>query len=134
RRPDYMVTVARFSGVDYEATIADFRKEIGTGQKVSIAVNDKNQVIAVVNHSTGEEGSLKNNSLTFSEIASTVFYVSIPCVLLYFIAQKAFGTVRYHDLGWVFLAVGALIVFFVVRGVGRQFWESSSALAKLKSG
>lgn len=133
RRPDYTVTVARFAGVDYEAAIADFKREIVPGQIVSVAINDKNQVIAVVNHSTGQERSLKTNSLTFQEIASTLFYVAIPCVLLYFIARKAFGTVKYHDLGWVFLGIAVLIVFFVAKGIGREFWESSSALAKLKN-
>lgn len=133
RREPYNVTVARFSGVDYEAAIADFKKEITTGQTVSVAINDKYQVIAVVNHSTGEEASLKKTSLTFGEIGSALFYISIPSVLIFFIARKAFQTVTYHQLGWVLIAAGIGIAALIVRGIAREFFESSAALAKLKS-
>jgi hypothetical protein len=128
----YMVTVARFSDVSHEATIADFKGDIAVGQTVSVAIDDKDQLIAVINHSTGEERSLKENSLTFAEIASAVFYVSIPSVLLFFIARKAFQTEKYHQMGWVLIAVGIAIILLVARGITRQFTESSSALTKLK--
>ena len=133
RREPYTVSVARFSDVDYEASIGDFKKEIVPGQSVSIAVNDKYQVIAVVNHSTGQERSLKTNAVTFGEIGSIVFYLSIPSILVFFIARKAFQTVKYHDVGWGIIAAGVLIILLVVRGVGKQFWESSAALAELKN-
>lgn len=128
----YHVTVARFANVNYEATIADFKDVIHPNQYVSVAINDKNQVIAVVNHTTGEARSLGGKSMNFSEVGSILFYLAIPSILLYFIAKKAFSTVKYHDAGYAFLGVGVLIIILVLRGIGKEIRESKKALEQLR--
>jgi len=131
-RGSYHVTVASFENVAYEATIAEFKKEIKPNQYVSVAINDKNQVIAVVNHTTGAAASLAGNGMNFGELGSIAFYLAIPSVLLYFIAKKAFSTVKYHDLGWVFIGIGVLIIILVLRGIGAEIRQSKNALSQLR--
>lgn len=133
RRDNYQVSVARFSKVDYSLTISDFKNDIAVGQQVSIAVDDKNQVIALINHSTGVQRSLKSEGLNFSEIASTFVYLLIPGLLGFFIARKAFSTVKYHDLGWAVIAIAGGFIIFIIKGVAGQYTVSTRALKELSN-
>jgi hypothetical protein len=131
RRGDYTVQVAEIADLPATVSIADFSGDIRAGQYVSVAVNDKWQVIALVNHTTGTQAALKYKSMGFTEIGSILFFIAIPAVLFYSISKKAFETEKYHDWGWAIAGLGVLIILFILRGVGGQFSESKSALKEL---
>ncbi len=131
-RSNYHVSVAEIDDVPGTVTISDFRGKLKPGQTVSVAVNDKSDLIALVNHSSGEEASLQYKAMSFSEIFSTLFFVSIPAVLCYVLARKMLETEKYHDFGWGVGGAGVFIVILILRGVFKQFTESGSALRALK--
>lgn len=133
RRDPYTVTVAELSEVPTDVSFSDFKKELKVGHYVSIAVTDKWDVLAVVNHTTGESAALRYKSTPFSEWWGILFFVSIPAVLCFFIARKAFSTEKYHDMGYVVAAVGVGIVLAVLFGVNKQFVQSKKALAELQA-
>lgn len=133
KRSSYTVTVAVIDGLPSTVGIGDFKKLITPGAYVSVAVNDKASIIAVVNHSTGQYGCSQYKSTSFSEYLGILFFISIPAVLCYFIAQKAFATVKYHDTGWYILGFGALIVLLILRGVNKQYTDSKAALRELQN-
>lgn len=132
RRDNYQVLVGRFSDPGYSVAISDFRKEITPGQRLSIAVNDKEQLIALVNHSTGKTSCLTRRNMRLGDITGTLWFLAIPAVLCYAIARKAFSTVKYHDMGWYVLGAGALIIILVLAGINKEFRESRQALRELK--
>ena len=132
RRSSYQVLVGHFTDPDHTVAIGDFRKDLSQGHRLSIAVNDKMQLIALVNHSTGQEKCFTRRAVRFGDIVGTLWFLAIPAALCYFIARKAFSTVKYHDMGWYILGAGALIIILVLAGVDRQFRESKQALRELR--
>src|ERR1044071_74333 len=127
-RGSYFVTVARFSNVNYDATISAFRELIREGQEVSVAIDEEFwNVIAVVNHTTWKSAGLRYDKIKFSDIWGTLFYMAIPGVLCFFIARKAFQTTKYHDMGYIILGAGAAIILFILLGVNKQYRQSRAA-------
>ena len=131
RRSDYSVLVASISDVPGTVSIADFKTDLQVGQTVS--VNNKQQLIALVNHTTGKEASLKYQVFDASEIFSTLFFLAIPGILFFSIGFKAYQTIKYHDISWVLWGIGCLIIFLVLRGINKEFSESKAALSSLTS-
>lgn len=129
-RNTHYVTVAKFSGVPYECTIGDFKNLIYEEHGVSVAVDENWNVIAAVNHTTGERGSLKATA-SFSEIFGILFFMAIPIVLCFFIARKAWNTISYYSWGWPILGVGTGVGLLILLGVSRQYGESKKALQEL---
>lgn len=131
-RTSHMVNVARFSGVDFEVAVGEFKKYVNNGQSVSIAVDEKWELIAIVNLSTGAEASIKYSTLGFSEVFSILFYAAIPVGLCFLVARKAFDTEKYHDAGWYIMGAGVLIALAIFRGVNKDIAQSRAALRELK--
>jgi len=131
-RDAHEVTVARFSGVPYEATISDFGKHLSPKQKVSVAIDDKWRVIAVINHSRGEEASLNYSKMGGKEIWGILFFLAIPITICAAIARKAFKSVKHHDAGWYVMLGGIVIVVAILYGINKEVAESKAALRKMK--
>lgn len=132
RRPDYHVTVAQLSDVPYKVSISDFKAILRKGDKVSVAVNDKWDVIALVNHTTGAQRRTSIGKMKFGDWSGIFFFISIPSALCFFIAKKALATDRYHHLGIGVAVAGVLIILLILRGVNKQFSESRRALRDLR--
>lgn len=130
-RSDYSVTTATINGIPASVTIADFRANIKQGDVVSVAVDDKWNIIAIVNHTTGTSGCLTYKSTKFSDYFGILFFISIPAILCFVIARKAFDTVAYHDYGWYIIGFGILLVVLILRGVNKQYSDSRAALKEL---
>lgn len=133
RRNDRYITVATFSGVPYECTIGDFKDLLYEDHGVSIAVDENWNVIAAVNHTTGERGSLKATA-SLSEILGILFLMAIPILLSFFIARKAWNTISYYSWGWPILGVGVGVGLLILLGASRQYRESRKALQELLNG
>lgn len=131
RRADHVVTVARFQRVDYEATIGDFKGHFRQGDLVSVAVNDKWDVIAVVNHTTGQSAGLKYSSMSLSDIGGILFFVSIPTLICLGIAWKMWNTHSYHDKAWIPVAIAVVAAGAIGLGLNKDFVESKRALREM---
>ncbi|MBS1733560.1 MAG: hypothetical protein JST02_09710 [Bacteroidetes bacterium] len=134
-RGNYQVTMAEFSGVPFEATIGDYKNMIGPGSDVSIAIDENNyNVIAVVNHSTGEEGALKYAKNGLGDLWGTLFFLAVPLAVLGGLAYKFRDSVSYPNAKYVCLGLAAVIAIAVFRGVNKQYISSKNALRELKAG
>lgn len=132
RRDDYTVTVARFTDVGYAATISDFAQYIQPGQLVSVAINDKQDVIAVRNFTTNQSAGLKWSSMKFSDIWGILFFMAVPLAVCGGIAWKMWNGQSYHDKAWIPCVIGLAIAVAILRGMNKDFNDSKKALAELK--
>jgi hypothetical protein len=133
RRDRYTVMVATIDGLPGTVTFGDFEAEMRPGDYVSVAVGSKWNVIAVVNHTTGQSACLTYRNTRFSEYFGILFFISIPAVLSYFIARNAFHSANNPESGWYILGAGALIVVLILAGINKQYTQSKAALRKLQA-
>ncbi len=131
-RDSFSVYVAELSNHKPAVTFSDFKGIVTSGHTLSLAVNDRNDVIAVINHTTGKEGFLTQKNY-LKDVSEGIFPILFISALFGGIAYKAFGTNSYHDLGYVFAGIGVILIGLLLRGVSKQYRESRQALEEMKN-
>lgn len=131
-RGNYTAISAAFSGVPFDPTIADFKDILQEGNEVSIAVDEaNNNLVAVVNHSTGRQGALKYAVSGLKDLWGTVFFLAVPLSVLGGIAYKTRNSVSYPNAKYICLALAFIITILVIRGVNKYYLDSKKALREL---
>lgn len=133
RRDPYQVEVLVLQKGCVDATFHDFKDIIASGETVSLAINDKKDVIAVLNHSRNREGKLDSKKMSLGDLGGILFFLAFPLLIGGAIFKKAFSTHGWDSLTIGIAAVVSLIVLLVIRGISRQYTESKRALRELKA-
>lgn len=133
RHDPYKVEVLVLQKGCVDATFHDFKDIIASGETVSLAINDKKEVIAVINHSRKQEGKLDRKKMSAGDLGGILFFLAFPLVIGGAIFKKAFSTHGWDNLTIGIAAFVALIVILVILRISRQYTESDRALRQLNA-
>lgn len=131
QRDSHMADVAELSGGAPDVTFYDFKKIVQSGHTLSVAVNDKFQVIAVINHTSGKQGVLEKKDIG-KELLEGIIPILVVEGVCGGIAYKFLKSESQQNIGYGAAAVGVLIFILIYRGITKQYRESAEALEELK--
>lgn len=115
-----------------KATFSDFKALIHQGDMVSLAINDKEDVIAVINHTRNKDAKLQRNKMSAGDIGGILFFLAFPVVIGGAIFRKVFTSHGWDSVTVGIAGVVILIVILVLRGINKQYIESDRALKELR--
>lgn len=115
-------------------TNRSFKDFAQAGHTVSIAIDEKNDLVAYLNHTTGRSGCLTLGGTPASEWFSFLFFTALVCGLVFAVAYKMWYSERYQSGAYIAVGVGLALAAVMTWGLMlRPITESKRALAKLQS-